>query len=39
MGVAYYYMNVSEKTCVYDLDTMNRASSVSNPVMRMGTEG
>jgi hypothetical protein len=26
MGVAYYYMNVTEKTCVYDLDTMNKAS-------------
>jgi hypothetical protein len=26
MGVAYYYMNVTEKTCVYDLDTMKMAS-------------
>lgn len=34
MGVAYYYMNVSEKTCVYDLDTMNRASVVT--LKRMG---
>jgi hypothetical protein len=34
MGVAYYYMNVSEKTCVYDLDTMNRASLVT--LKRMG---
>jgi len=34
MGVAYYYMNVSEKTCVYDLDTMNRASMVT--LKRMG---
>jgi hypothetical protein len=25
MGVAYYYMNVTEKTSVYDLDTMNKA--------------
>lgn len=34
MGVAYYYMNISEKTCVYDLDTMNRASLVT--LKRMG---
>ncbi len=34
MGVAYYYMNVSEKTCVYDLDTMCRASVVT--LKRMG---
>jgi hypothetical protein len=34
MGVAYYYMNVSEKTCVYDLDTMNRASLLT--LKRMG---
>jgi Protein of unknown function (DUF3568) len=34
MGVAYYYMNVSEKTCVYDLDTMNRASTLT--LKRMG---
>lgn len=34
MGVAYYYMNVSEKTCVYDLDTMNRASLMT--LKRMG---
>jgi hypothetical protein len=34
MGVAYYYMNVSEKTCVYDLDTMNRASVLT--LKRMG---
>jgi hypothetical protein len=26
MGVAYYYMNVSDKTAVYDIDTMTRAS-------------
>jgi hypothetical protein len=26
MGVAYYYMNVSDKTSVYDIDTMTRAS-------------
>jgi hypothetical protein len=34
MGVAYYYMNVSEKTCVYDLDTMNKASLLT--LKRMG---
>jgi hypothetical protein len=34
MGVAYYYMNVSEKTCVYDLDTMNKASVLT--LKRMG---
>jgi Protein of unknown function (DUF3568) len=34
MGVAYYYMNVTEKTCVYDLDTMNRASVMT--LKRMG---
>jgi len=34
MGVAYYYMNVSEKTCVYDLDTMCRASTLT--LKRMG---
>ena len=34
MGVAYYYMNVSEKTCVYDLDTMCRASLLT--LKRMG---
>ena len=34
MGVAYYYMNVSEKTCVYDLDTMCRASQLT--LKRMG---
>jgi hypothetical protein len=33
-GVAYYYMNISEKTCVYDLDTMNKASLVT--LKRMG---
>lgn len=26
MGVAYYYMNTAEKTCVYDFDTMTKAS-------------
>ena len=26
MGVAYYYMNSAEKTCVYDFDTMTKAS-------------
>ena len=26
MGVAYYYMNVADKTAVYDMDTMTRAS-------------
>jgi hypothetical protein len=26
MGVAYYYMNVSDKTAVYDIDTMTRAT-------------
>jgi hypothetical protein len=34
MGVAYYYMNMTEKTCVYDLDTMNRASLLT--LKRMG---
>jgi len=34
MGVAYYYMNVSEKTCVYDIDTMNKASLLT--LKRMG---
>jgi Protein of unknown function (DUF3568) len=34
MGVAYYYMNVTEKTCVYDLETMNRASLMT--LKRMG---
>jgi hypothetical protein len=34
MGVAYYYMNVTEKTCVYDLDTMNKASLLT--LKRMG---
>lgn len=34
MGVAYYYMNATEKTCVYDLDTMNRASLLT--LKRMG---
>jgi hypothetical protein len=26
MGVAYYYMNTAEKTCVYNFDTMTKAS-------------
>lgn len=34
MGVAYYYMNMTEKTCVYDLDTMNKASLMT--LKRMG---
>ncbi|OGP55511.1 MAG: hypothetical protein A2Y65_12375 [Deltaproteobacteria bacterium RBG_13_52_11] len=34
MGVAYYYMNMTEKTCVYDLDTMNKASLLT--LKRMG---
>jgi len=34
MGVAYYYMNVAEKTCVYDLDTMTKASALT--LKRMG---
>jgi hypothetical protein len=34
MGVAYYYMNVSEKTCVYDLNTMSKASKLT--LKRMG---
>ena len=34
MGVAYYYMNMTEKTCVYDLETMNKASLLS--LKRMG---
>lgn len=34
MGVAYYYLNVSEKTCVYDIDTMKKASVVT--LRRMG---
>jgi hypothetical protein len=34
IGVAYYYMNMTEKTCVYDLDTMNRASLLT--LKRMG---
>jgi hypothetical protein len=34
MGVAYYYMNMTEKTCVYDLETMNKASLLT--LKRMG---
>jgi len=34
MGVAYYYMNAAEKTCVYDLDTMTKASV--STLKRMG---
>jgi len=34
MGVAYYYMNVTEKTCVYDIDTMHKASLLT--LKRMG---
>ena len=34
MSVAYYYMNATEKTCVYDLDTMNKASLLT--LKRMG---
>jgi hypothetical protein len=34
MGVAYYYMNTAEKTCVYDFDTMTKASV--STLKRMG---
>jgi len=34
MGVAYYYMNAAEKTCVYDFDTMTKASV--STLKRMG---
>jgi len=34
MGVAYYYMNSAEKTCVYDFNTMTKASV--STLKRMG---
>ena len=34
MGVAYFYMNTAEKTCVYDFDTMTKASV--STLKRMG---